>query len=799
MTSKIHARATWLLGALLTGVALQAIAEDASLSARYATAERYLAWNRGQVLNAPPAHQWQGEVLTFRRDAPAGRWRFLKIDPKAGREEPAFDHALIAEGLSRAGIKAAPDALPFRAFSYEESGRAISFEIGPKSWSCALQTAQCSSKAAPPRGLPREIPSPDGRFAAFAKGDDIWVRETSTGQERPLTKDGAPHNAYGARSANNTEAVSDLRSGLIRPPLLVWSPDSKRIITHQLDEREVGEMHLIASNPGSSVKRPKAYTYRYSLAGDAQKPKERLVIVDVASGAAVAVAQPPIETLHQTALEERYVWWSRDSQSAYVIARGDYSKTLTLRKISAESGQAETLIEETSDTFAEIAEEGRTPRVRVLASGDIIWFSERSGNGHLYLFGQDGRLKRKLTSGSWNVLEILRVDEDQGVLIFNAVGREPGQPLQRRVYKVGLDGRGLKLLTPEPMDHEVRIAPQPPFEFAKGGGFERRTPFDGFSASGRYFVETYSDPQTPPTTVLRGLDGRRIATLATADISAFGARAPKPEPFCVLAADGVTPLYGTLFKPSDFDPSKRYPIVDSLYPGPQMQRVQQAYIAAIFDPFEAQSLAELGFIVITLDGRGTPHRSKAFLAQSYGRLGDGGGLADHAAALKTLAADRPYMDLGRVGAVGHSGGGFAAARAIFAYPELYKVAVASAGNHDQRLYVSGWGEVYNGPDVGSAYDEADNTKLAAKLQGKLLLAHGEMDDNVSPAQTLRLADALIDAGKTFDLLIIPGANHGLLADGRPNRNSAYFVRRRWDHLVRHLLGEEPPAYQIKTQ
>ncbi|PYO08747.1 MAG: S9 family peptidase, partial [Gemmatimonadetes bacterium] len=406
------------------------------------------------------------------------------------------------------------------------------------------------------------------------------------------------------------------------------------------------------------------------------------------------------------------------------------------------------------------------------ATNEVIWFSERDDWGQLYLYDlTTGQLKSKITSGEGNVAQLRRVDETSRTIWFVGNGKERGRdPYFRQFYKIRIDGTGLTLLTPEDADHEIALAP-----------------------SGQYFVDTYSKPDTPPVTVLRDLDGKTIVTLETADVSRLRATGWKPPmSITVKARDGKTDLYGLLYLPTNLDRGKKYPIVNHIYPGPQTGSVG----GRGFSPArgDAQALAELGFVVVEIDGMGTPWRSKSFHDAYYGKMGDNT-LPDQVAGMKELAQHYPWIDINRAGIYGHSGGGFAAADAMFRYPDFFKVGISEAGNHDQREYEDDWGERYQGllartPDASDSYAPEANQLLAKNLKGKLLLAHGTMDDNVPPYNTLLVVNELIKANKDFDLILLPNRTHGF-------GNEAYMVRRRWDYFVKYLLGAEPPReYEI---
>ena len=509
-----------------------------------------------------------------------------------------------------------------------------------------------------------------------------------------------------------------------------------------------------------------SYSYRYALAGDSVLPLAKLAVFDVTTKTRVDVDAEPMISVYVPAVDSRYVWWSEDEQRVYFIDRTRGDKAVQLRVADASTGQTRTIIEESGPTNVELHPLiGARPNVRVLGDGaEVIWFSERDGWGHLYLHdGQTGELVGQITKGSWLVRNVVHVDEGKRQLYFTAGGQDPERnPYYRHLYRINLDGSGLTLLSTENADHAITASP-----------------------SGEYFVDTYSQINVAPKTVLRDADGRILQPLKDADIELLMVGGHRWERFTVKAADGVTDLYGALYFPSNFDSTKSYPIIDFIYPGPQINRVP-----ASFTP--PPPLTELGFIGFMVDGRGTPFRSKAFHNFSYGNLESAGGLDDHVQALRQLAAERPYLDLERVGITGHSGGGFASAHAMLAYPDFYKVAVSSAGNHDQRAYISFWGEHYHGLVEGDNYVQQSNATHAANLKGKLLLAWGELDDNVHPANTIQLIDALMKANKDFDMLMLPNENHGF-----GGTNGSYFRRKQWDYFVRHLLGAEPPkGYQI---
>ena len=430
------------------------------------------------------------------------------------------------------------------------------------------------------------------------------------------------------------------------------------------------------------------------------------------------------------------------------------------------------VLEEKVATFFESGN-GRVNWRYLPASNEVIWFSERDNWGQLYLYDlQSGKLKNPITRGDGNVTQLLRVDEKARMLYFLAVGREQGRdPYFSHLYRIGFDGANLQLLTPEDATHDVTL-----------------------SNSGKYFVDSFSKPDEPPVTVLRDSNGKLLMTLEKADISRLLAIGwHPPTPIVVKARDGQTDLYGLMYKPSTLDPSKKYPIVNHIYPGPQTGSVG----GRTFSPArgDAQALAELGFIVVEIDGMGTPWRSKKFHDAYFGDMGDNT-LPDQVTGMKQLAKKYPWIDIDRAGIYGHSGGGYAAADAMFRYPDFFKVGISESGNHDNREYEDDWAEKWQGllktnADGTTNYDSQANQNVAKNLKGHLLLAHGTLDNNVPPYNTLLVVDALVKANKDFDLLLLPNQRHGY------GDASNYMTRRRWDYFVRHLLGAEPPKeYRI---
>lgn len=748
----------------------------------YARAERLLPWNASKLvfgLEIDP-HWIAGADSFWYRGTASNGIRFVRVDPGSGSRTPAFDHVRLAAALSRStGTPYTAQRLPFSDIEFVEDEKAIQFDAGDTRWICDLSTYECRRGEVVKEVPPGAARSPDGRWEVFVRDYDLWVRSVEDGKERPLTKDGESGYGYGAPLASPLVA-----SGLAEPenPVAIWSEDSNRLVSCRIDQRQAKHLHLVQSVPKDGSTRPRLHTYVYPLPGDDTVPLSEIWCFHPERGSAIKAAVDPLPILyHGYPLNANSVRWSKDGSRVHLLTRDRGFQAYRLWEVDTETGNAHVAV-------AEHAERGIDPyilwasvNIRILGNGrEVLWYAQRDGWGHLYLYdGESGKLVHQLTSGSYNVAAIHHVDEVGRWVYFSAIGREEGRdPYYPHLYRVRLDGSEPELLTPEDADHSVR-----------------------FSPSGRFFVDTFSRADRPPVTVLRSSTGTEICNLERADVESLMATGWHPtERFMAKARDGMTDVYGVILRPSTFDPSVRYPVIDYIYAGPQTNVAPTSFAGSppSWDErranggsafWQAQALAELGFVVVMVDGLGMPGRSKAYHDVTYRKLGDGG-IEDHVAAIRQLGDRYPHLDLSRVGIYGHSAGGYASAHAILSFPDFYKVCVSTAGNHDHRLDKAGWVERYMGLPVEEHYREQANQTIAGRLKGKLLLMHGEMDENVHPASTLVLVDALIRENKDFDLLIIPNRPHRL--DDDP-----YFVRRRWDYFVRHLLGAEPPAgYQI---
>ena len=739
----------------------------------YARAERFLGVNTAPLVRGVVSTpSWlEGGRLSYRVTTPEG-FAFRVVDPARGTRTDLFERARLAAALTAAsGGTVDASRLPPQSFQLSKDGRSLAVWARGREWRCDLQAYTCATpdSAGTAGAPPHSSVSPDGRWAAYIREHNLWAKELSTGRDVQLTTDGIEDFGYATDNAGWVHSDD---------PVLTWSADSRRIATFQHDGRGVNDMYLVSTNVGS----PRLEAWKYPLPGDSVIFRISRVVIDLGAegGPAVVRLQMPADA-HRSTVTDHVAcggnticdlqWYPDGSHVAFVSSSRDHQQAW-FRIADARTGAVRTLFEERSETQIGDASLSENLWKVLPASKELIWWSQRDNWIHLYLYDlETGRLKNRITTGDGNVTDIVHVDERARTIYFLGQGKEAGRdPYFQHLYRIGFDGKGQRLLTPEDANHVISLSPD-----------------------GGYFIDTYSTPDTPPVTVLRDRNGRVLQTLERADISALTATGWKPpRPIRMKARDGQTDIYGLMFTPTQLDSTQRYPIINYIYPGPQAGSVG----SRSFSPARAdhQALAELGFVVVAIDGMGTPGRSKAFHDAWYGRMGDNT-LPDQIAGMRELAERHPFIDIERVGIWGHSGGGFAAAAAMFRHPDFFDVGISESGNHDNRNYEDDWGERYQGLLVRSGetdnYAAEANQTHAANLQGKLFLAHGAMDDNVPPYNTLLVADALIKAGKDFDLLILPQARHGFGADG------SYMMRRRWDYFVRHLLGAEPPPeYRI---
>jgi dipeptidyl aminopeptidase/acylaminoacyl peptidase len=712
-------------------------AADLPIAARYQKA----AWMGGSEPNAlvykaniSPNWLAGGSAFWYRNEV-RGTRKFVFVDGELGLRRAAFDHGRMAAALSQAaGQKYDAKHLPFSSITFAEENRLIRFRIGSQWWQCDTLTYACTKIETPPE--PKTAPQTRAQerrapeWTAMVRNNNV-ILKARDGQEFAATTDGTAKLPYA------------------QPAI---SPDGRYATLFRIHVGDRREMTNVDSVPRDATLRPNPRTYVYALPGDKVDTYDVLVY-DIAKR---QLRPLQLETSDWEWLPD--VRWNPDGRHFTLDQIFRAHARQRVLEADAETGTVRTLIDERSQTWV-------YPPFRYLhfmdKTGEILRTSERDGWNHLYLYdAKTGAVKTQITRGNWVVRGVESVDENKREIIFAASGREPGRdPYLVQFYRIGMDGANLTPLTPADGQHTIR-----------------------FSPTGKFYIDSYSRVDLPPVHELRRTrDGALVCPLEKADIADLTATGWKlPEAFAAKGRDGKTDIWGVVFRPSAFDPKRKYPIVENIYAGPQGAFAPKTFAASR----GMQALAELGFIVVQMDGMGTANRSKAFHDVAYKNLGDGGYL-DRIVWMKALAQKYPYADTSRVGIYGMSAGGYNALRALLAHPEAYHVAVAEAGNHDHRTDKVWWNEVWMGYPVGKHYEEQSNVTQAHKLRGKLLLIHGELDDNVNPfASTMQVVNALIKANKEFDLLLVPGAGHGF---------GTYVTQRRWAYFVRNLRREEPPA------
>ena len=703
---------------------------------------------------------------------------YTLVDANLRSKGPAFVHSALAASLAQAtGQEIEAFALPIIGVDIDPA--AVTFTAFGRFWRFA--EGELDELDANPND-PALLISPDGSRAVYSKDHNLWLKILETGEEKPLTTDGERYYAYAASpDATGRPAIK---------PEAVWSPDSRYLFTAQTDDRQVKSLPVIDFAPADGSIRPKVIDYRQALPGDEHVTRFRMTVIDTETGKQTPIHYPGLAAvrMNDTPFGGNRAWWSADSRAVFFvdILRGEReARVVTAARAS---GLARVVFRETTDTYLELGSNVYMPTfiVPLPESNEFAWYSEKSGWGHLYLHDAGtGDEKRALTTGNWLVRDVLGVDRDGRELFLGIGGRRPdANPYFREVARVNLDTARLTLLSSGDDDRLVFSPGDFTVLILSAQGMDPGR-VSGLSPGASFYVETRQRPDRPNVTVLVSADGEERMLLEEGTPHALPDGQRWPEPFTVTAADGETEIRGLMLKPRDFDDRRNYPVIDYIYGGPQVSNVPKSGFGTTssLSLAEAASLAELGFVVVIMDGRGTTERSRAFHEASYGRLQTASNLEDHIAGIRQLAERHPYLDPERVGITGVSGGGYMAARAMLKFPDFFKVGVSIAGNHDQRLFWHTWGERYQGLPVGGNYLEQANLTHAANLEGKLLFIHGMLDYGVHPGGLFQLTQALMDANKVFDLVLLPQAGHSL---------PGYGMVRMWDHFVRHLAGMEPP-------
>jgi dipeptidyl-peptidase-4 len=704
-------------------------------------------------------------------DSENGLPTLMVADAARRTRSAAYDQIRMAAALHAAGVEET-DAKRIRPEEFDllDDDRSARITISGIRYRCALGAAyRCSVELAGPAGTPKPSLkdasladfSPDGKRAIFLRDWNLWVREIATGTEKQLTRDGVKDYGYATDNAGWIHSEH---------AIVVWSPDSKKLATFQQDQRKTGEMYAVSSRIGH----PQLETWKYPLVGDKDVTMIERVIIDVDAAKVTRLKMPPDQ--HRSSLCDNLVceagWedvqWAADGKTLVFVSTSRDHKMETVRIADAATGAVRDVFSETVPTFFESGY-GHVNWRYLSKRNEILWFSQRENWGNLYLYDAGtGKLKHAVTQGDWNVDEVLRVDQETGEMILTGTGRESSEdPYYRRVYSANLDGKHLKLLTAEDADHVATV-----------------------SGDGKFIVDIYSTPQKPQVMLLRDGSGEMIEELAHGDITRLQAAGwIAPETFHVKGHDGKTDVYGLLFRPANLNPALKYPIIDYIYPGPQSGSFGTHGFQA--SRADSNALAQLGFAVVQIEGMGNPKRSKAFHDEYLKDIGINA-IPDQISGIRELAQRYSWIDLDRVGMWGHSGGGNATVATMLRYPDFVKVGIAESGNHENRNYEDDWDEKWVGlletkADGTTNYDSQTNARYAANLKGKLMLAHGMLDDNVPVSTTMLLIDALEKANKDFALVIFPEAHHGYGPTA-----SAYMMRRRWDYFITELMQATPP-------
>ncbi|HEX7342504.1 MAG TPA: DPP IV N-terminal domain-containing protein [Rhodanobacteraceae bacterium] len=750
---------TLCLGLLLAGLAgtMPAYAQGTQLTdADYARAAKFLIQSTDPLVgnNADPLvyHSvkhvtWIDSSHFWYRDHSASGDHFLEMNAATGKLTRPFNQAKLGKALGKVlgktvDAKHWPKDFSFHPTNKGKHDNKFDVRLGFKQYTCDLSGAgTCKPNN---RGMGKMGLSPDGKLQAFTRDHNVWVRNLASGKETQVTFDGFKDDDYGSGGYT----------------MVKWSPNSKLLVAFRQDSRGIKNMYTVRTRVGHA----ELETWPYPLPGDKRVFMVTPVVVNVAQDKEIPLQMAPEQQLGPW----MDIQWSPDSRTFALMSTSRNHQHIQLRIADAATGDVRTAIAYHAKDYYQGSYGG--PDWYYLAKRHQAVFPTEQNNWmNLYLYDtRTGQQLRPITTGAGDVIQVLKFDKKTHTLWYVGTGRTPGiNPYYTQLFKVDIDTGKTTLLTPGDYNHIVTLSPD-----------------------GKYFVDAYSTSTTPTVTVLRSAEnGHQIATVAKTDISHLVADGwVPPVPFTVKARDGKTDLYGLLYKPSNFDPHEKYPVIDFIYPGPQIGSIATFGFRAIRGGHQA--LAELGFIVVTVDGLGTPYRSASFQREWYGDMGDDT-LPDQITTIKQLAARHPWMNLDKVGIWGHSGGGNATVSAMLHYPKFFKVGWAESGNYDNRDYSYTWGEKWeglltHGKNGTTNYDNQASELIAKNLSGPLMLVTGAIDNNVPPSNTYLMVNALMNANKNFQMLVVPNQRHHY------GKHTPYVTRRMWDWFVTKLAGNIPP-------
>lgn len=742
---------------LIFGIFILALAAGVSGYAQttdddYKRADSLGKISAGKVYYGDVRPSWIGSTGCFLYDnnTPDGL-EYLLVNVKTLSKKKAFDQVKFSISFEAAtGKKTEPGKLPIRNLKFSEQLGSFAFVYDNYNWICNLKNYKIVKRDKLVErtrgdgwswGFRDEsgndpVDSPDKKWNAFIKNYNVYIRSNEDKKEYQVSYDGG---------------LGEYYSSYFR-----WSDDSKKVISARIKPAEKHMIYYIESSPEDQLQ-PKHYAYEYQKPGDAI-PQKYPQLFDVEEMKHIEVDDSKIPNQYSV---NNFQWSKDKSYFTYEYNKRGHQLYQVIR-VDAATGDSKVIINETAATFIDYS--GKKYRHDLDETNEMIWASERDGWNHLYLYDSDkGLVKNQITKGEWVVRDVTFVDQDKRQITFQASGMEPGDPYFIHYYRINFDGSGLLRLTDGEGTHVANFSPDK-----------------------KFFVDSWSRVDLPPVSVLRNaVDGKKIMDLETADIAGLletGIRLP--EVFTAKGRDGTTDIWGIIIKPTNFDPSRKYPVIENIYAGPH-----SSFVPKNFRPIVngMHQLAELGFIVVQIDGMGTSNRSKAFHDVCWKNIKDAG-FPDRILWMKAAAEKYSYMDIERVGVYGTSAGGQNAAGAVLFHPDFYKVAVASCGCHDNRMDKMWWNEQWMGWPVGEEYAMSSNVENAWRLQGKLLLMNGEMDNNVDPTSTMQVVDALIKANKEFEYVFLPGMKH--------TSGGVYGERKRRDFFVKYLLGTNPPDWNM---